>query len=266
MAGLVDTHCHLDALRFASRLTALARQARMAGVGGIISAGVSPADWPAQFRAAQAFSDQGVRVWHVIGTHPWWAKKVDIEKALSALKAVLQNPSHAVVGIGEIGLDFATTEIDAERQNKLFTGQLQVAYDHGLPVVLHERKSADRLLYWLRRRPHWGGVVHGFSGSLQQAYDFIEQGFAIGVGNAVTHPGAHRLHRMIKALPEEALLLETDAPNQPGHHHRGAHSRPAHLGENLQALAFVRQTDAQQLAATITENAVRVFGIHAEAQ
>lgn len=257
---LIDTHCHLDATDLKLHLAGLARQARIAGVAGVISAGVAPDAWPRQIRAGAIFAGHGLAVWHVLGTHPWWAGAVTADTAVAALKAVLDNAPVPVVGVGEIGLDFAN-QTDPNAQNELFTRQLALAAHYRLPVVLHERKSADRLLYWLRRKPHYGGVVHGFTGSEQQARAFIDLGFCIGVGNAITHPGAHRLHRMFSALPRSALLLETDAPNQPGHCHRGGCSRPAHLTENLVALASLQGVSIDALSSTLAINAERVFTI-----
>lgn len=261
MPDLIDSHCHLDARDLQPRLPAVARQARISGVRGVITAGVCPQSWPEQFQAGARFADSGVRVWHVLGTHPWWVEYQTCEQVVEALEQALHSYADSVIGVGEIGLDFARNDLDVAQQNALFTAQLAVANRFGLPVVLHERQSADRLLYWLRRKPHWGGVVHGFSGSIQQAWQFIDQGFYLGVGNAVTHPRATRLQRMLKALPVTSLLLETDAPNQPGYRHRGAMSRPAHLRENLNALAALRGCSEQELAAQLLENTQALFAI-----
>jgi len=254
---LTDTHCHLEATAFAEDLPVIARHARARGVGRMVAVGVAPRAFAAQRRAVATVAETGIEVRPAFGTHPWWAGEVDAETAVAALDDV-RGAVPDLVAVGEVGLDFVV-EVDADRQQGLFVAQLDWAAAHGLPLILHERKSADRLLYWLRRRRHAGGVVHGFVGSAQQAGQFIDQGFFIGVGGAITHPGAHRVHRLVRDLPTDALLLETDAPNQPGHAHRGERNLPGYLPEHLEALARLKEMQVDDLAATLEANADRLF-------
>ena len=254
----IDTHCHLEADAFRDDLPAVMAHAAEQGVTGVVAVGVSPADFAAQRRAIGVAREAGLSAWAAFGSHPWWAERVEPDQAVTGLEAQV-TAGEPPIAVGEIGLDFARDDVDAGRQNDLFIAQLDWAAARGLPVILHERKSADRLLYWLRRRPHAGGVVHGFTGSRQQAEQFIEQGLYIGVGGAITHPGAHRMHRMLRALPLEALVLETDAPNQPGHAHRGERNLPGYLPENLTALANLRSLDEGDLLAQLAENTRRLF-------
>ena len=255
---LIDTHCHLEAAAFRDDLAAVVQHAVERGVHGMVAVGVSPADFAAERDAVAVARRAGLSAWAAFGTHPWWADDVDVNAAIAGLD-VAWTDDERPVAVGEIGLDFARDDIDAERQNALFTAQLDWAAERDLPVILHERKSADRLLYWLRRRQHAGGVVHGFTGSRQQAEQFIQQGFHIGVGGAITHPGAHRMHRMMRELPLEALVLETDAPNQPGHAHRGERNLPGYLPENLSALASLRGLEETELGEMIACNVGRLF-------
>lgn len=263
---LIDTHCHLDDPAFAPDLGAVLDRVRAAGVDGVITVGVSPDRWPDQIEAAREAVSHGVGAGLALGIHPWWAEEVSLDSGLEQLGHWLDDPAavgmppDALVAIGEVGLDFAAQMPDTDRQCRLFDAQLDLARTHDLPLILHARKSEDRLLWYLRRRPEARGVVHGFTGSLQQAESFIEQGFLIGVGGAITHPGAHRMHRLIRALPLDAMLIETDAPNQPGHAHRGERNEPAWLGENLQALAALRGDDIDTLSAQLCANATGLFG------
>lgn len=257
---LIDTHCHLEAQAFAEDLPAVAAHAIARGVTAMVAVGVSPADFPAQAAAMSVARSAGLRVVGAYGSHPWWVDRVTPNEAVDALDRMRAANGSNMVAVGEIGLDFAGKEDDTDRQNALFVAQLEWAGHHGLPVILHERKSADRLLYWLRRHPHAGGVVHGFTGSLQQARQFIDQGLYLGVGGAITHPGAHRMHRMMRELPLDALVLETDAPNQPGHAHRGERNLPGYLSENLAALARLREREEETLLARINRNTRCLFG------
>ncbi|WP_410473611.1 TatD family hydrolase [Guyparkeria sp. TX1] len=254
----IDTHCHLEAAAFADDLDEVVRHALANGVTGIVAVGVSPVDFNDQCRAMAQARAVGVSAWGAFGTHPWWSDRVDIDQALAGLEHQWQSAERPIA-VGEIGLDFAQPGLDADVQNALFTAQLDWAGERGLPVILHERKSADRLLYWLRRHRHAGGVVHGFTGSHQQAQGFIEQGFYLGVGGAITHPGAHRMHRMMRELPLDALVLETDAPNQPGHAHRGERNLPGYLPENLDSLAELRGMEPEELLERVNRNTRRLF-------
>lgn len=256
----IDTHCHLEAQAFAEDLPTVVAHAIAQGVTALVAVGVSPADFAAQADGMAVARSAGLRVAAAYGSHPWWVDGVSPDEAVDALDRVCAADGSTMVAVGEIGLDFGEKQSDAERQNALFVAQLEWAGHHGLPVILHERKSADRLLYWLRRRKHAGGVVHGFTGSLQQARQFIDQGLYLGIGGAITHPGAHRMHRMMRELPLDALVLETDAPNQPGHAHRGERNMPGFLPENLAALARLRQMDEEALLARINRNTQQLFG------
>ncbi|WP_322520325.1 TatD family hydrolase [Guyparkeria halophila] len=255
---LIDTHCHLEAAAFADDLDEVLGHALASGVTGIVAVGVSPADFGDQCRAMAQARGAGLSAWGAFGTHPWWSDRVGVDEALAGLDRQWQS-DEPPIAVGEIGLDFAQPTLDADGQNALFTAQLDWAAERDLPVILHERKSADRLLYWLRRHRHAGGVVHGFTGSQQQAEQFIEQGFYLGVGGAITHPGAHRMHRMMRELSLDSLVLETDAPNQPGHAHRGERNLPGYLPENLASLAELRGMEADELLEHLNRNTRRLF-------
>jgi len=255
---LIDTHCHLEAAAFVDDLDEVLSHALANGVAGMVAVGVSPADFADQCQAMAKARAVGLSAWGAFGTHPWWSDRVGVDEALAGLDRQWQSDERPIA-VGEIGLDFAQSGLESDVQNALFTAQLDWAAERDLPVILHERKSADRLLYWLRRHRHAGGVVHGFTGSTQQAEVFIEQGFHIGVGGAITHPGAHRMHRMISELPLDALVLETDAPNQPGHDHRGERNLPGYLPENLASLAHLRGMEPDQLLESINRNTRQLF-------
>lgn len=257
---MFDTHCHLDDLVALIPLPDVVAGMRRAGVDGVLSVGVAPDQWIKQNEVAQMARNFGLSVGLAYGVHPWWADRVEPSAALNALSNWIEQQSDQLLAIGEIGLDFAPKMPDATRQHELFIGQINIALQHQLPVILHERKSADQLLSIIRRHPSLQGVVHGFTGSLQQARQLIEQGFYLGVGAAITHPRATRLRAMLSALPVEALLLESDAPNQPGHAHRGEANEPAFIIEQRDVLAELFEMDVQTLAERLDANAVELFG------
>ncbi|WP_407275446.1 TatD family hydrolase [Halothiobacillus sp. DCM-1] len=255
---MIDTHCHLDALL--ARCPAAPARWLAAGVHAVITMGTHPDQWSAAEAAAQSAHAVGSRVGLALGVHPWWVEQVAAAEIPTRLTAAIAAASLPVVAIGEIGLDAVHAPATLPAQQALLAGQLAVAEALRLPVVLHERKTADLLSVALRRHPGLTGVVHGFTGSRQQAERLIEAGFCLGVGAALTHPRANRLRSMLAALPVEALLLESDAPFQPGAAHLGAVNEPAFLPETLRALAALRGLAPDSLAATLDANARRVFG------
>ncbi|MGC8698242.1 MAG: TatD family hydrolase [Halothiobacillus sp.] len=257
---MIDTHCHLDDLIALCPYEQVLMRAQRAGVSSLISVGVAPARWPGQKSVALRARQEGFSVGLAYGIHPWWAHEVDVAAGLAALSAWLVHEACDTLAVGEIGLDFAPNRPPIAQQMALFEGQTALARAQDLPVILHERKSADQLLRVIRRTQGLRGVVHGFVGSQQQAKAFIAQGFYLGVGAAMTHPRAVRLRAMLAALPIEHLLLESDAPNQSGALHQGAPNEPAFIGEQLAVLADVRGEEPLALGRQLDANAVALFG------
>ncbi|HQT42935.1 MAG TPA: TatD family hydrolase [Halothiobacillus sp.] len=257
---MIDTHCHLDDLVTLQGLPGVVARMRQAGVSVVVTVGVSPDRWAAQKMVAEQVRALGCTVGLAYGIHPWWADRVEPAAGLAALSDWLEQERGNTLAVGEIGLDSATDMPDASRQYALVEGQMDLALQHNLPVILHERKSADQLLKMIRHRPGLRGVVHGFTGSLQQAQQLIERGFYLGVGAAITHPRATRLRATLAASPPEALLLESDAPNQSGHAHWGEPNEPAYIIEQLAVLAELLFTDAPTLANRLDANARALFG------
>lgn len=218
----IDSHCHLDAPEFdADRAEVIAR-ARAAGVGLLVIPSVTPATFATARDAAQQCN--GV---YALGIHPLYVDAVPMD-AVAQLADALQrwHDDPRLVAVGEIGLDGFVPgwqdPVHRARQEDIYAAQLALAAEHGLPVILHVRRSADVLLKHLRRcrdagRPVMGGIAHAFNGSPQQARAFIELGFKLGFGGAMTFERALQIRRLAAELPAEALVLETDAPDIPPH-------------------------------------------------
>ena len=221
----IDTHCHLDAPEFGAtpaEALAVREQARRQGVATCVLPAVTPAHFDAVRHLALAGGDA-----YALGIHPLWLP-ADMPAALAQLAAALQ--AHAqdprLVAVGEIGLDFFVPQLSTPearaQQGQLYRAQLRLAWQHGLPVLLHVRRSADALLQALREarregRPVPGGIVHAFNGSRQQALAFVDLGFKLGFGGAVTYERALKLRELAARLPLDSLVLETDAPDIPPH-------------------------------------------------
>lgn len=265
MPALVDTHCHLDAPEFAGDAMDVRLRAARAGVAHC----VIPAVRTAAFEAVRALAHRSGDS-YALGIHPLLTPQAadgDIDVLDRALQAHAADPR--LVAVGEIGLDYFVPGLDAGRQEFFYREQLRLARRHGLPVVLHVRRSADRLLRHLRELPVTG-IAHAFNGSEQQAREFVRLGFKLGFGGAVTYERALQLRRLAASLPLSAMVLETDAPDIPPHWlYRTAGERaggvpqgrnePAELPRIAAVVAELRGIPVEALAEATTRNAVEVL-------
>jgi TatD DNase family protein len=197
-------------------------------------------------------------VYAAYGLHPAFLSRHAPEH-LQALETWLAQTS--AVAVGEIGLDFHAGNDDAGMQRHYFSAQLELANAHHLPVIVHARSALEEVIHTLRRQRPCGGVVHSFSGSEQQARQLWDLGLHLGIGGPVTHERAQRLRRIVAGMPVQWLLLESDAPDQPGAMHRGRRNEPAFIVDTLRCVAALRGEPEDQLAAAITTNTRRLFNL-----
>jgi TatD DNase family protein len=217
----IDTHCHLDAAEFDADRPAVRAAAHAAGVAHCVIPAVQQSNFDTVRELAYAQADS-----YCLGIHPLYVKHAQPEDLVS-LQDMLQAQSDdpRLVAVGEIGLDFFVPELTAsplrELQEHFYHRQLKLARQFELPVVLHVRRSADRLLKHLRELgkggPAWSGIAHAFNGSDVQARELIKLGFKLGFGGAVTYERALQLRSLAQTLPLESIVLETDAPDIPPH-------------------------------------------------
>lgn len=257
----IDTHCHLDAGEFAGDVDAVRARAAAAGVVHCVLPAVGPFDFGQVRALAHRHGDS-----YALGIHPLYTpdtSEADLEVLDRALATHRDDPR--LVAVGEIGLDYFAPGLDADKQETFYRAQLELARKHGLPVLLHVRRSADQLLKQLRRIPVTG-IAHAFNGSAQQAQEFVRLGFRLGFGGTLTFDRALQIRRLARELPLEALVLETDAPDMPPHWlYRTAQQRaagepqgrnePGELPAIGRVLAQLRGMDAAELAAATTRNA-----------
>jgi len=259
---LVDSHCHLDASELDHDRDAVIRRARAAGVERQIVPAVDAAGWP-KLRDICA-ADAGL--FPAYGLHPMFLSSHH-DSHLAELHdwVVRERP----VAIGECGLDYFVEGLDAEVQQRFFEGQLVLARDFDLPVIVHARRAVDAVIAAIKRIGGSGsprglrGVVHSFSGSIEQARQLWDLDFFIGLGGPVTYDRAKRLHRLVAEMPLERLLLETDSPDQPDSEMRGQRNEPARLLFICETIARLRGEELSAIAAATTRNAERLFGIGA---
>lgn len=254
---LFDSHAHLDATAFDGDRAQVLQAARAAGVGEILVPSVIAATW----HKLRDLCAQEPGVYPAYGLHPCYLDQhvdADLDRLVGWLR---ENPA---IAVGECGLDLAEPVPDRRRQLRLLHGQFEIAHRFDLPLVLHARHAFETMILELRRFGHpLHGVVHSFSGSAEQARELWKLGFYVGIGGPVTHARARRLRRVVTEIADEQLLLETDAPDQPGAAHRGARNEPAFIVEVLDCVAALRGEDATALARRTTENARRLFGVGA---
>ena len=205
---LIDTHCHLDAAEFDADRDAVHAAALAAGVERIVVPGVA-VDGFSHLKTIVARYPGCVAAY---GIHPLYVTGAR-DNDLGVLRDWLLREKP--VAVGEIGLDFYVPDSDPARQEFFFVEQLKLAREFDLPVLLHVRRAVDPVLKQLRRIRVRGGIAHAFSGSRQQADEFIKLGFKLGFGGAMTFSGSTRIRALAGELPAEAIVLETDAPDIP---------------------------------------------------
>ncbi len=254
MLDLIDSHSHFDVDAFdADRDVVLAR-ARDAGVRQQIV----PAIAHDGFEKLRDLCNANGGLHAAYGLHPLFLAQHKPEH-LDELEAWIER-EHPVA-VGECGLDFYVEGLDVDEQHRYLDRQLAIARDHDLPVILHGRRAFDEIAASIRRAGDLRGVVHSFAGSQEQANHFWKLGFHIGIGGPITYERAHRLRNIVRDMPLDFLLLETDSPDQPLCGHQGHRNEPAMLIEVCRTIAALRGVDAQDIAEATTKNCERLFAL-----
>lgn len=260
---LIDTHAHLDFGKFDADRHDVIERAEASGVAAIVNVGTDLLS----SRRAVALTEQHPSIYAAVGVHPHDAKKLD-GATLAELRELAQRPK--VVAVGEIGLDFYRDLSPRDIQRRAFQAQLGWAAKMNKPVIIHDRDAhaevMEILASWasgLADSPLAGqlGVLHTFSGDLAMAEQAIDLGFYISIAGPVTYKNARRLPDIVKALPLDRLLVETDCPFLAPHPHRGKRNEPAYVRLVADRIASLRGTPTGELAKATTANAQRLFNI-----
>jgi TatD DNase family protein len=246
----IDTHIHLD------RLHALGPQleeARNAGISAWVVPGVAPDHWP----DLMATAERHAGVFAAPGIHPQAACSCQ-KSHLDELRRHLAHPRS--VALGEVGID-RQIGIPQEIQEEVFIRMIHLALETDKPLLIHARRSTGRILELLHREGggRLGGIFHAFSGSLETARKIIDLGFVLGIGGVLTFSNAHRLPEVVREVPAEALVLETDAPDLTPEPYRGRPNRPVYLGLIAERLASLRGWSLAETARITSENAQRIL-------
>lgn len=251
---VIDSHCHLDDPRFETDADQVLLRARRAGVVAMVCAGFGPARWERQRKLSAP-------VYLAFGMHPWEAARTDIEPYLQRLEQLLGG----AVALGEIGLDRSRRCPAGTRpaQERAFRLQLRLARTLDLPVVLHVVRAHGRALDVLGEEgvPESGGMVHSYTGSAELVPGYLELGLHLSFSGAVGRLG--QAQRVVRAVPEQRLLVETDAPDQTPPTLEGR-NEPAYLVAVVDAVARLRGEPAQRVARASADNARRLFRLPSE--
>ncbi len=269
MTGFVDTHCHLDASEFGTETTAVRARAAASGVSLCVIPAVAAFNFATVRELAHAQGDA-----FALGIHPLCtadARDEDLETLDAEL--TLRKDDPRLVAVGEIGLDYFVPGLDPEKQERFFRAQLQLARKHDLPVVIHVRRSVDKVLGYLRQvgaGAPWRGIAHAFNGSEQQAKACLAIGLKLGFGGTLTFDRALQVRRLAASLPLDAIVMETDSPDiQPHWLYRTKAERDAGMPQSRNepgelprigaVLAELRGMEVRALAEATTRNAIEAL-------
>ena len=249
---LIDSHCHLDDDRFDLDRDAVVARAKSLNINKIVIPATTANRWAKVKQVAGTYDG----VYPAYGMHPMF---IEQHQAMHIRELDEWLGREKPVAVGECGIDFYDSRIDEKWQKQLFSEQLQLAANHQLPVIVHARKAMDEVISLLKKNTPAGGVIHSFSGSLQQAQQLIDLGFKLGIAATVGFERDKKLRSVVAGVPDYGLLLESDAPDQPGADHRGERNEPAYIIEHLKTIAVLRETSESDLAEIFRKNSHNLF-------
>lgn len=256
---MIDTHCHLDVVRFEGDRGEVLERAWRAGLEGLLIPGIGPDGWA----ALADWPRRDARVQVALGLHPQLLPELDPaddERHLALLDRLLGEGW--AVAVGECGLDGPSeARAPMARQRRVFEAHLELARRHRLPVLVHCLRAHPHLARVLQEvpPPPEGLVLHSYSGSKELLRGYARHGCRFSFAGPITFAEARRPIEALLAVPEELLLVETDAPDQAPAPHRGTRSEPAYLPLIVDAMAQARGCEVQQLREATTRNALRLF-------
>ncbi|QKS69631.1 TatD family hydrolase [Paenalkalicoccus suaedae] len=253
---MIDTHVHLNADQYEEDVEEVIARAREAGVQEMVVVGF---DTKTIHKAMQLANDYDF-IYASVGWHPVDAKDFDDEK-LAWLEELAAHPK--VVAIGETGLDYYWDTSTKEQQHEAFKKQIALAKKVKLPLIIHDRDAHDDVLRILQEEnaAEAGGIMHCFQGDVEMAKACLDINFYISFGGPVTFKNAKLPKEVAKTIPNDRLLIETDAPYLAPHPYRGKRNEPAYVKLVLEQLAELREVSYEELRTQTTQNAKKLFSL-----
>ncbi len=251
---MIDTHCHLEMDAFDSDREDVIDRAQKAGIEAIITIG---SDKESNNKVL-ALAEKYPFIYATVGIHPHDAKDFD-DNTYNSVKALAENKK--VVAIGETGLDYHYNNSPRDVQRKVFIKHLELAKETGLPVVVHSRDAQDDTIQILKDTFTSSGVLHCFSGDKDMAERLMAMGFYISFAGPVTYKNAQRLREVVKIVPDDYILIETDAPYLSPVPFRGKRNEPAYITQTAQMIAEIINITTEDISRITDLNAKRLFSI-----
>ena len=249
---LIDSHCHLDFPAFDQDRAAVIAHCQTLGVEKIIVVGVTRQHWSRLWDTVSNHDG----LYGALGLHPYFLAEhqdSDIPALVEQLSLYRDHPK--LCAVGEIGLDFLLQELDPKQQIHLFEQQVAIAAEFNLPVIIHSRRANAQVTAILKKaKLPRAGIIHAFSGSYEEALEYIKLGFLLGFGGAATWPRATRLQSVLKRLPIASIALETDSPDMPPEWLAGQRNSPEQLPSICQYLADIYGLSSTAFAAQTSAN------------
>jgi len=253
---LVDSHAHLDGQQYDADREATIQRAVQQGISHILTVGCDLASSAASVELAQHYR----QIFAAVGVHPHDATEID-DESLTRLKELLDQPK--VVALGEIGLDFYRDRSPREVQRQAFRRQIRLAKKVGKPLIIHDRDAHDEVLQILTEEAadEIGGVMHCFSGDLAMARKCLELGFYLSFPGTITYPKNDAARAVVKAIPIDRMLVETDCPYLAPQKFRGKRNEPAYVRHTAEKIAAIKGLSLDDVARVTSRNCFDLFGI-----
>ena len=251
---LTDSHAHLEMPEFKKDLEAVIQRAKESGVEYVFTVGTEKKDWKRALEIAESHPS----IYAILGVHPHNAKEIDYQ-TYPMLKELCRNEK--VKAYGEIGLDFFRNFSPRDLQLTRFREQIGLAKELGLPVVIHDREAHHETLEILKSEgaKDCGGIIHCFSGDYGMAKACMDMGFYISIPGSITFKNAESFREVVKKIPLDSLLVETDAPFLTPEPFRGKRNEPGYVRYTAQRMAEVKNISLEKVAEVTTQNAMRVY-------
>lgn len=252
--SLIDSHCHLDFPAFEGDREQVINRSVEHNISNIIIPGTQKKYW----QRIKSLCATNHHLHACYGLHPYWVQNHS-ETDIAELDLYIEHNNP--IAVGECGLDFRPQQADKKTQLFFFNAQLDIAHNRNLPVVIHSVKATEMVIKIIRKYKKLRGMIHSYSGSLEQARQLIDMGFYISISGSVTYENASKVRSTVSDIPLTSILLETDAPDQPDQSHQGERNEPAYVVNTLQSIAEIRKTTIEEVAQQTTQNAKDLFNI-----